>query len=125
MKTIEKIWNDWQNGEIEDKEAIKELTRQLAVVEDSLEPLEATRKVIRDYLSVVVEQQPGSKITLKGFGNLSIRNAVTTHSYDTKSLDNLIAKLVIDYPEVAQQIAICRKESSRAGGLYILKEKTK
>lgn len=125
MKSIQAIWDEWQNGDIEDKEAIKELASQLSAVEDSLEPLEATRKVIRDYLSIVVERQPGSKFNLRGFGNLSIRDATITHSYDTKVLDNLITKLVLDYPEVAQQIAACRKESSRAGGLYIIKEKTK
>jgi hypothetical protein len=125
MIPIQTIWDRWQNGDATDKEAIESLAGQLAIVEDSLVPLEETKKVIRDYLSVVVERQPESKYSLLGFGKLSIRDAVITNSYDAKALDKLIAKLVLTDPAIAQQIAACRKEGSRAGGLYIIKEKAK
>jgi hypothetical protein len=61
---------------------------------------------------------------VNGFGRLQITGASQTVTYDRRKLDNLVARLAAEgYSDLAQEIASYRKESSRSGGLRILREK--
>jgi hypothetical protein len=123
MKSIQTIYADWQEGDITDQQALEILVKQLAAVEDSLVPLEETKKVLRSHISEVVEHQ-GGNVELPGYGKFAIRNATITKSYDSKELDALVMDLVKQgLGDVAQAVANCKKESARTGGLVITKEK--
>lgn len=124
MTSIESIFKQWEDGLVTGQEAVELLVRQLAVVEDNLEPLEQTKQAIRAKLSLIVDRQPGSAIELPGYGKLAIRSAAATKSYDKDKLDQLIIQLTMDgQVELAQAIGGCKKEGSRTGGLVITKEK--
>jgi hypothetical protein len=120
------IYRDWQDGTTPDQEALESLVWHLSVLEDNIEPLEATRKVLRGYISEVVERQPNSAVELVGYGKLAIRSASVTKSYDSKALDALVMRLIQEgQTELAQAVALCKKESSRVGGLVITKDREK
>lgn len=117
------VYQAWQEGELPDLDALEMMTANLAAIEDSIEPLEETKKVLRAQISEVVERQGGA-VELPGYGKFAIRNATVTKSYDSKALDALVMDLVKQgLGDVAQAVANCKKESARTGGLVITKEK--
>lgn len=123
--SLEDIYREWQAGDLPDQGALESLVWHLGVLEDNIEPLEATRKVLRAYISEVVERQ-GGNVELPGYGRFQIRSATITKSYDAKALDQLIIRLTMEgQVELAQAIAVCKKEGSRNGGLVVTKEKEK
>lgn len=122
MVLIDTVFRRWEEGEITGQEALESLVGQLTAVEDSLVPLEDTKKALRAYISEVVERMPGSKIELPGYGKFEIRSASLTKSYDSKLLDALVMELIAaGQADVARAIANCKKESVRTGGLVITK----
>jgi hypothetical protein len=123
MISIERVYQDWLTGEWEDREFLDFLAAQLSSIEDSIVPLEDTKKVLRAHISEVVERQ-GGDVKLEGYGRFQIRSATITKSYDAKALDQLIIELMMNgQVEVARAIGSCKKESSRTGGLVITKAK--
>jgi hypothetical protein len=113
----------WQDGELTDNEALELLCRQLTSLQDRLEPLQFVEKQLRAWISEVVDRE-GGRAEVNGFGRLQITGASQTVTYDRRKLDNLVARLAAEgYSDLAQEIASYRKESSRSGGLRILREK--
>lgn len=132
----------WEAGELRSDEAIPLLVKQLANLQDRLEPLQHTEKAIRAQLSVMVDNV-GGKFEVPGYGKLNITSAGTTVTYDRKELDKFTAALEHEILEltlsgheseeyertridalvaVVGKLKSCRKESSRSGGLRILKD---
>lgn len=57
MTSIESIFKQWEDDLVTGQEAVELLVGQLAVVEDSLVPLEQTRQAIRAKLSLIVDRR--------------------------------------------------------------------
>lgn len=113
----------WQDGDLSDQEALELLCRQLTGLQDRLEPLQFVEKQLRAWISEVVDRE-GGKAEVNGFGRLQITGAGMTATYDRRRLDNLVARLAAQgQSELAQEIAACRKESQRSGGLRIIRDK--
>jgi hypothetical protein len=113
----------WQDGELTDNEALELLCRQLTSLQDRLEPLQFVEKQLRAWISEVVDRE-GGRAEVDGFGRLQITGASQTVTYDRRKLDNLVARLAAEgYSDLAQEIASYRKESSRSGGLRILRDR--
>lgn len=116
---MESIYKQWQNGEISDKEALDALVEALNRVQDKIVPLQETEKILRVYLSEVVERL-GGRTEVEGFGLLQITSASLNARYDRKGLDELVGRLRYEgHADLADEIASYRQESSKAGGLVI------
>ncbi len=119
----DKIYQQWQAGELKDQDALEALIDWLNRVQDSLKPLEETEKLVRAQLSEVVERQ-GGRSTIKGFGNLSITRPTVTARYDRQGLDRLVERLQSEgQTELAGEILAFRSESMRSGYLQISRAK--
>ncbi len=117
------IFDDWRDGTISDIEALHAIASDLGEIESQLAPLEAERQSLRDQLSQIVSRL-GDRASVAGFGKLEITPASVTKSYDKKQIQALVLELVAEgNAEVAQRIALCEKESFRAGSLRITREK--
>lgn len=113
----------WQDGDLSDAEALELLCRQLTSLQDRLEPLQFVEKQLRAWISEVVDRE-GGRAEVAGFGRLQITGATTAASYDRRKLDSLVTRLAAEgQSELAQEIASFRKESSRSGGLRIVRDK--
>ena len=66
----------------------------------------------------------GGKIGIKGYGSASVIPASTAHSYDTKRIDELLARAVADGDmHTASAIVAARKETTRAESFRVVLEK--
>jgi hypothetical protein len=111
----------WQDGELRDQEFLDRAARRLASLQDNLEPLQATEKIIRSHISIVVDRM-GGKANVPGFASFVITEAGLTVTYDSSRLDKLVAALISEGNiEMAQRLTACRKEGSRSGSLRITK----
>jgi hypothetical protein len=112
-------FKQYQEGEITPQHALDKIARQLDSLQDQIEPLNATEKVLRQQASEIVDYL-GGKADVAGFGTFTITAPSQTIQYDSKELDRLVVHLISGgYEELAKQITSCRKESSRAGSLRI------
>jgi hypothetical protein len=108
----------WTEGQLNDREALEVLCRNLDRLEDQLEPLTEQRAVLRGHISEVVANA-GGRIKLPDYGQLMITNPSVRAAYDRGKLDALVIQLTQTDPHLAQQIAACRSESLAAGSLRI------
>jgi hypothetical protein len=116
-------FKQYQEGEITPQHALDKIARQLDSLQDQIEPLNATEKVLRQQASEIVDYL-GGKADVAGFGTFTITAPSQTIQYDSKELDRLVVHLISSgYEELAKQITTCRKESSRAGSLRINRAK--
>jgi hypothetical protein len=116
-------FKQYQEGEITPQYALDQIARQLDSLQDQIEPLNATEKVLRQQASEIVDYL-GGKADVAGFGTFTITAPSQTIQYDSKELDRLVVHLISSgYEELAKQITSCRKESSRAGSLRINRAK--
>lgn len=120
----DEILRAWEAGDLTDREAALSLWSNLREVESDLKPLEERRGFARAALSRVIDHL-GGKLEIAGLGLAEITSPVITRSYDTKAIDALVIELLAEYPEIAQQLAACRREGARAGGLRITVERKK
>jgi hypothetical protein len=66
----------------------------------------------------------GGKIAVKGYGSASVIPASTSHSYDTKRIDELMARALVDGDmHTATAIAQARKETTRSESFRVVLEK--
>lgn len=106
----------WLAGEITDQQALAGLLSELRETESEIAPLEQERAALRDAISEIVVRTGAQEID----GTKIIITAPSvTASYDRKLLDALLIDLMQTDPDVAQRIALCRRESARAGSLRI------
>ena len=113
----------WQDGEITDDEFLEKTTNRLMAVQDSLEPLAETEKILKGHISLVVERQ-GGRASLPGIASFVNTAPALTVTYDAQQVDRLVAELTTEgHFELAQRLTACRKKGSRAGYLRITKAK--
>lgn len=115
------LFQQWQDGDVTDLEALRALWSDLREVESSIAPLEAERQTLRERIGLIVART--GPVQLAGFGKAQITNPSVSAGYDTKKLDSVLAELAQSYPHAASLVAACRKETARAGGLRIETEK--
>ena len=116
------VYAAWLDGDVTAMEALRSLCADYEEIEQSYKDFEGLRNQTRDQLSQVVEKLDG-KVELKGFGVLTITNAVVTEGYDKAKIRDLIMDLVADHPDIAARLAACSTKTARAGGLRIEREK--
>lgn len=113
------VFEHWKEGDIGPHAALRALCNQLGEVQSDLDGLQEEREHLRGQISEIVNSL-GGKTEVAGFGELRITEPARTTSYDRKSLDELVMRLVqTGQGEVAEAITGCRKESARAGSLQI------
>lgn len=123
MHNYKSAYELWQEGELQADEALDRLVASLDGLKDRLEPLAASEKALRDQISHVLEFATGGRKTeVRGYELLITEPGVSV-SYDAKKLDQLVVRLMEEYPGIAADIRACRKESSRAGSLRIIRPK--
>jgi hypothetical protein len=72
----------------------------------------------------VLLQDVGGKVTIKGLASASIIPASTSHSYDTKMIDEIILRAIADGDvHTANALTSARKETTRRESLRIVQEK--
>lgn len=102
-----------------DREAAALLLRDYFEMKSELEAYEAKADDLRRDLQVLVEALGGS-YKLDHVGTAIITPASTSHSYDTKAIDGVIAKALQDGDvHTAQALADARKETTRKATLRI------
>lgn len=95
------------------------LLRDYFEVKSELEAHEARADELRRDLQVIVEALGGS-VKVAHVGTAAITPASTSHSYDTKAIDAIIAKALQDGDiGTAQALADARKETTRKASLRI------
>jgi hypothetical protein len=100
------------------------LISDLAEIDSELAILTAQREATRAALSVLVEAQPGGKVSIPGVARAEIRAPVIVESFDKGALAELIQSLrETGQGEIAAEIAGCAKKSVRAGSLVVVMER--
>jgi len=107
---------DWQAGAISGRQALHALLADLGEIEDEIARLDAQRAALRDQIAQIVAHEGDMVI---GDRRALITAPTVVASYDRQALDDLVTRLAATHPDVAQQIAACRRENMRAGGLRI------
>jgi len=107
---------DWQAGAISGRQALHALLTDLGEVENEIARLEDERAALRDQIAQIVAHEGDMVI---GDRRALITAPTFVASYDRQALDDLVTRLAATHPDVAQQIAACRRKSMRAGGLRI------
>lgn len=115
------IFEQWQDGDVTDSQALRSLWSDLREVESEIAPLEAQKAQLRDQISHIIART--GTITLPGLGKATITNPSVTVSYDTKKVNELALSLAATHPEIAALLVAARKTSERAGSLRIESEK--
>lgn len=111
-------YQDYLDGHLTAQQALRALLSDLGEIEDQLNTLNKQRDGMRDAISSIIAREGNQEI---GDTRLLITNASVTISYDRKALDDLALRLTATHPEIAAELARCRKESMRAGSLRIEK----
>jgi hypothetical protein len=116
------IYEDWQDGDLTDMEALRFLAGDLCEVEDVYERATAMRETVRNQIAHIVAHLGDDRVTSGGYVFQLTRPSVS-YSYDTKALGNLVLELMLSGNPAAQRISALRKQSERAGSLRVTKEK--
>ena len=102
-----------------DREAAALLLRDYFEMKSEMEAHEAQADDLRRNLQVLVEALGGS-LKVDHVGTALITPPSTSHSYDTKAIDGVIAKALQDGDvHTAQALADARKETTRKATLRI------
>lgn len=117
------IYEQWQDGEISDHQALRALCMGLGETESEIALHEAVRQTLRDQISHIVNKI--GTVEVAGFGKLEMTNPAIVKSYSKDKIEALIDDLLAEHPLIAARIAACRTESARAGSLRITREKAK
>lgn len=114
------VFEQWQNGDISAELAVETLCQELVSIEDKLEPLDETRKVIRANLSEVVESAYSGKAIVQGFGQLKITEPSQSVTYPREKIEKLILQLVKEgHADIAERITQCSTTRFTSGSLRI------
>lgn len=117
-------WQRWNDGDIDDAEALRGILPALDAVERQIASLEAQRQLWRSRLAAIVSHV-GGRTRLERYGELLLTAPSKTVTYDRKALDDLTRDLLAEGDaHTAQRLAAARKVTERAGGtLMIRREK--
>jgi hypothetical protein len=99
---------------------IRELFIQHGEISSEIEHLKAQLEAVRESIKYHTMQEAGHRLTVDGVGTAQVTQASTSHSYDTKAIDALIAEcLQAGDIHTAQRLADARKTTTRAETLRI------
>jgi hypothetical protein len=122
INTAIAIYESWKDGHETPIAAIRALCMQLGEVESELDASTQEREELRNYISDIVSRLDGP-ITIRGIGKLLIRAPSITKGYDKTAIKTLIERWSVEFPERAEELAACEKQTSRSGALVIEWEK--
>ena len=106
-----------------DQELLAVSMRDYFEIDSEITALEATQKDIRRNIETLTVAM-GGNVKLAHIGSVIVTEPSTSHSYDTKAIDGVIAKALQDGDvHIAKALSDARKETTRAGGLRITKAK--
>jgi hypothetical protein len=117
-------YEQWAAGRLNAWQAARAIWSDLREVQSEQLPLQAQERALRACLYEIVAQL-GAPLEIAKFGILSTIASTRSASYARERLDALVAQLsadgatLISQAEVAQRIAVCRKETLRAAYLRI------
>lgn len=124
MTATASVYQEWVDGYVTPMQAIRSLCMELGEVESDLAPLQEQREQLRVQIGEVLARVGEPKVTIKGFGALSLTGPSITQKYDTRMIDAIIDELTeAGNTELAQKLAACKGKSMRAGGLRIERER--
>jgi hypothetical protein len=112
----------WAEGFLTPHQALRALCSELGEVESEIEPLTKQREALRGRIAEIVSRQDGP-VEIKGFGVVRITAPGVTKGYDKEAVKALILEWADDFPEFAERLSACEKQTMRAGGLRIEREK--
>lgn len=115
------IFEQWQDGDITDTQALRSLWSDLREVESEIAPLDAQKAALREQIGHIIART--GTMTLPGLGRAAITNPSVTVTYDTRKVNELALQLAATHPDIAAQLVAARKTSERAGTLRIESEK--
>jgi hypothetical protein len=122
MTTILDPYAAYLDGDLSPREAAGPLTARLRTIVAHREALEALERDLRTQLSVLVEAH-GEPLTLDGW-RYELTSAALTTSYGREDIERFTQWLVDEgYSPLAERLRALRRESARAGGLRVTKEK--
>lgn len=92
--------------------------------QSELDALTALQNEERETIKALVIEA-GGKVAVKGLASASIIPASTSHSYDTKMIDDVILRAIANGDlHTASALTDARKETARRETLRIVQEKT-
>lgn len=107
----------------QDTNNLHTLLSEFYEIQSELDALEYMQGQIRDKINIETKSL-GGKVAIRGLASVSIIPASTSHSYDTKALDQLLADAVAAGDmHTAQALTDARKQSSRKETLRIVRDK--
>ena len=106
-----------------DDTTLQALLSDLGEVELQLAQLEAEKSQLRERIGLAVALRGGS-VVVPGVLQAKITSPSIVRTYDRAGVEQVLADLqTAGEAQWAARLAACRKESERAGGLYIKRDK--
>ena len=112
------IYQDYLDGYASPEQAMAALLNDLGEVEDEIKPLETQKSAIRDAIAMIVAREGAMTV---GDRRAAITAPSAVISYDRAAVDDLALRLAATHPDIATELAQCRKTSERAGSLRVEK----
>jgi len=105
-------------------EALRVALYDFRELQSEIDALTAMSDTARGIIKELVAEA-GGKVSIKGLASASIVPASTSHSYDTKMIDEIILHAIADGDvQTANAITAARKETTRRETLRIVQEKS-
>jgi hypothetical protein len=102
---------------------IRNLFIQHGEIANEIEHLKAQLEAVRESIKYHTMQEAGHKLVVDGVGTAQVTQASTSHSYDTKAIDALIAECLQIHDTsslyIVKRLADARKTMTRAETLRI------
>lgn len=115
---------EWEAGEIPARAALASIANQLKIISAHKEELEAREKVLRSQAEQILAYTNETAIVVGGL-EFRLTPASNTTSYTAREIDAYALWLVEEgHALLAERLLALKRESSRAGGLRISKERT-
>ena len=104
-------------------EALRAALYDFREYQSAIDALTASQNEARDTIKTLLIED-GGKVAIKGLASASIVPASTSHSYDTKMIDDVILRAIADGDmQTASALTAARKETTRRETLRIVQEK--
>jgi len=105
-------------------EALRVALYDFREFQSEIDALTASQNETRENIKVLVSEA-GGKVSIKGLASASIVPASTSHSYDTKMVDDIILRAIADGDvQTANALTAARKDTTRRETLRIVQEKS-
>jgi uncharacterized protein involved in exopolysaccharide biosynthesis len=112
------IYQDYLDGYASPEQAMAALLNDLGEVEDEIKTAETQRQAIRDAIGMIVAREGAMTV---GDRRAAITAPSVVISYDRAAIDDLALRLAATHPDIAAELAQCRKQTERVGSLRVEK----